>query len=179
MSFFDVASTALGPDLCLPRSRGLPRESRLRARRSCGEGLPPAWEVQNEHVGWGCVANAADAANGSWAGTKQSDADRPMWGARADARQIVRIQTERYLRGGTSTTRHVRWTKSCPSAASAALNNKKRLIHAENTRSDTKRSAALLFIIALVFCPIFGWFKYAAGDLLATGLSVGPQRGAA
>ncbi len=70
----------------------------------------------------------------------------------------------------------------CHSASTEALslfNNFGRSIRAENTRSDTKRSAALLFIIALVFCPIFGWFKYAAGDLLATGLSVGPQRGAA
>ena len=48
------------------------------------KGLPPAWwEVQNEHVGWGCVADAADAADGSWAETEQSDADRPMWVARA------------------------------------------------------------------------------------------------
>ena len=40
------------------------------------------WEVQNEHVGWGSVVEAADAANGSWAETKQSDAD-PQCGARA------------------------------------------------------------------------------------------------
>ena len=40
---------------------------------------PSIWEVQNEDVGCRCVADAADAANGSWAATKQSDADRPMW----------------------------------------------------------------------------------------------------
>ena len=38
--------------------------------------------MQNEHVGWGSVVEAADAANGSWAETKQSDAD-PQCGARA------------------------------------------------------------------------------------------------
>ena len=105
-------------DLCSPGEEGCLESCAYGAggRRvaAAAKGLPPAWwEVQNGHVGWGDAIDAADAAGGSWAGTKQSDADRPMWGARADARQIVRIQTERYLRGGTSTTRHVRWTKNC------------------------------------------------------------------
>ena len=87
----------------LPRSRGLPRESRLRARRPCGEGLPPAsWEVQNEDVRWVCAADAADAAGGGWAETKQSDADRPMWVHVRISHKIRFARTEASLRGRMS-----------------------------------------------------------------------------
>ena len=67
-------------------------------------GSPPVWwEVQNEHVGWGCIADAADA-NGSWAAeTKQSDADRPMWVHVRNAAQIACAGTETSLGGGMST----------------------------------------------------------------------------
>ena len=67
------------------------------------KGLPPAWwEVQNEHVGCGCVADAAHAAHGSWAGTKQSDADRPMWVHVRISHKIWFARTEASLRGRMS-----------------------------------------------------------------------------
>ena len=97
-----VDGVGAAPDLCLPRSRGLPRESRLRARRPCGEGLPPAWEGTGRIVGWFCTADAADAANGSWAGTKQSDADRPMWVHVRISHKIRFARTEASLRGRMS-----------------------------------------------------------------------------
>ena len=59
--------------------------------------------MQNGLVGWGCAADAAHAANGSWGETEQSDADRPMW---VHVRFVVRAfreRTEGSLRGGMST----------------------------------------------------------------------------
>ena len=63
---------------------------------------PAWWEVQNEHVGCGCVADAAHAAHGSWAGTKQSDADRPMWVHVRISHKIRFARTEASLRGRMS-----------------------------------------------------------------------------
>ena len=51
---------------------------------------------------WGCVADAADAAGGGWAETKQSDADRPMWVHVRISHKIRFARTEASLRGRMS-----------------------------------------------------------------------------
>ena len=83
-----VASTALGVGASNLRQTAAPSLGR----------------VQNEHVGRDCVADAADAANGSWAETEQSDADRPMWVVHVRFRlKSNEDWTEGSLKGGMST----------------------------------------------------------------------------
>ena len=94
------------PDLCSPRAEGC-LESRVYGASTGASPLrrraaPRWWEVQNGHVGWGCAADAADAADGSWAETKQSDADRPMWVHVRISHKIRFARTEASLRGRMS-----------------------------------------------------------------------------
>ena len=74
-----VDGKGLAPDLVSPGAEGC-LESRVYGASNLRQtAAPSVGRVQNEHVGRDFVADAADAANGSRAGTKQSDVDRPMW----------------------------------------------------------------------------------------------------
>ena len=95
-----------GDGVGLARSLSMERRRRVDGTSPLGQRVAPSvwWEVQNEHVRWGCAADAAHAANGSWAGTKQSDADRPMWVVHVRFRlKSNENWTEGSLKGGMST----------------------------------------------------------------------------
>ena len=93
-----------GDGVGLARSLSMERRRRVDGTSPLGQRVAPSvwWEVQNEHVRWGCAADAAHAANGSWAGTKQSDADRPMWVHVRISHKIRFARTEASLRGRMS-----------------------------------------------------------------------------
>ena len=91
-----VDGKGLAPDLVSPGAEGC-LESRVygaggRRVAPAAKAAPSGRGMQNDLFGWGGAVGAADAAPGSWAGTKQSDADRPMW---VHVRFVVRAFGER------------------------------------------------------------------------------------